>query len=234
MTIIAFDGKYLVADGASTYYNPKYKKAGDNFHLTKIVIPSFNWYDKNSNITIKALIGTGITSDIRDVIDELMVAGRLELCAKDHFTRVQKLLKERVDCHIMMVGFEHFGNELKPHAMDVFRSEDYTDRKFRWYYNNPTRPAVAGYIEHMPDWKLGDGWNNAVEIVSFGNAMFPDKCGGLISRFNIHTGKLDHPKLTRSSRISSMIEKYEKEEIAKVKERTNKGREFLAKPINIY
>jgi hypothetical protein len=234
MTIIAFDGIHLVADGASTYSNPKYKKTGDSFHLTKIVVPSFDWYDENSKTTIKALVGTGTTSDIRDVIDELMVAGRIGLCAKDHFTRMQKLLEERVDCHVMMVGFEHFGNELKPHAMDIFRSKDYVDRKFRWYYSNPTKPAIGGYIQHMPEWKLGEGWNNALEIVSFGNAMFPEKCGGLVSRFNIHTGKLDHPKLARSSRINAMFKKYEEEEIAKVKERVNKGREFLANPINIY
>ncbi|WNV45993.1 hypothetical protein [Aeromonas phage AerS_266] len=234
MTIIAFDGKHLVADGASTHINKKYKKSSDSFHLTKIVVPNFNWYDKNSNITIKALVGTGVTSDIRDVIDELMVAGRLELCARDHFTRIQKLLRERVSCHVMAVGFEHFGPTTEPHVTDIFQSLDLVDRDFRWHYSDPAAPAIAGYIDHMPDWKLGDGWNNALEIVSFGNAMFPDKCGGLISRFNIHTGKLDHPKLTRSSRINSMLKKYEQEEIAKIKERVNKGRDFLINPINTY
>ncbi|QDB70350.1 hypothetical protein CF8_0181 [Aeromonas phage CF8] len=234
MTLIAFDGKHLVVDGASTLENPRYKKSGDVFHLMKIVVPNFKWYDEESKHEICALVGTGTTSDIKDVIEELMVAGKLELPGHDHFTRIQKLLRERVHCQIVTVGFDYSTGEKQPWVGSLFKSIDFEDSYFRYSRFNPTIPAIAGYTEEFPKWELGKGWNNAVEIVSLGAVLYPEKIGGLLTRFNLETGKLDHPKLTGNGRLNKMLYQYEKERLAEIKKKFSKAREFVASPINTY
>lgn len=232
MTIIAFDGKHLVADGASTVSEEREKPYYDAYHKTKIVVPEFEWFDPRSKTTIMALAGTGSVEDIDDVIQELLYYGRSKVDMGDHINRLTALLDKRADCQVVYVGTaENKDGEIVPTSGNLFNAGDYRSRTFRF---KGGYPALAGVSSILPNWKLKEGWNNALEIVSFTSLFSPDTVGGLITRFNIRTGKIDHPKRTGDNRLSAMVKKYEQEETARLKEIFDVAKKLIKTPINNY
>lgn len=231
MTIIAFDGRYLVADGASTVRSPRAKPIMNKYHVNKIVIPEFNWYDERSKVTIKAIAGTGTTKDIEDIIIELLHAGRSGIDMGDKMLSLQNLLDNRTNCQIVYVGLENKNGKQVPVANNLIRTGEMKLRRFKI---SGDFPAIAGAINDIPNWKLKEGWNNALDIVSLICTLKQDGVAGMISRYDIQTGKLDHPKLIPAVRLNKMLAKFEKEELEKLKDKYNKAREFVKNPVNSY
>lgn len=234
MTMIAFDGTTLVADGASTVHNKKMKPLFDEYHKTKIIIPNFNFHDETSGMTVKALAGTGGSLDIADVMEQILVIGRMNVDTHLHLVQLQHLLKDRTECQIVAICAKEGDGKTEVVATDLFRSGIYKNDNFEWDKYDAFKPAIAGMTENIPGWKLGQGWDSALEIVSFGSALFPDKVGGLLTRYNVLTGKLDHPKMSSKEILEGMYTKFRKEETIKHNERFSKIKDFINNPTNVY
>lgn len=232
--MVVFDGTCLVADGASTVRDTHMKSLFDEYHKTKIIVPNFEFKDKATGLAIKALAGTGVVADINDVIEQILIIGRAGHDIDLHLVQLQHLLKDRTECQIVAICTSETDDGTNVIATDLFRTGVYRDECFDWSKQDALTPSIAGVNDDIPDWKLGEGWDSALEIVSFGSALFPGKVGGLLTRYNVFTGVLDHPKHADKEILQGMYNKFRKEEIAKVQKRFSNVKNFINNPTNTY
>lgn len=222
MTIIVFDGKCLVADGRAVLKNNKFPEYLSTEDVTKIVVLPNPWVYLN-NTVLMAIAGTGVESDIEMVKTEIFRALHQGELGNDFTNRFEFCFKEKFNCNIVGIGIATKPNGEKiPVPIRVY-SGNKQNKIFHthiWSNSSTDKFSVAGSIKTLPsDLNMSDIFNNGVELASWVSSTNPRMVGGLLTRYNPITGKLDHPNHTQGEKLISINKKILKLESKRVLEK---------------
>lgn len=229
MTVLAFDGTCLVADGMVSYSDERYKNLTtySNVKIIPLVKPIVD-HEKSE---VLALTGAGSTRDIAMITQEIMNLNNEGIHFGVMQTRLKELLGNKTSCIIVAVGVDRSKETPTGFCNHFYTSNDYGETSFVRKENKIK--VKAGWVD-LPDWDIGKGWDTALEAASLACAMSPHNCGGLLTRYNVLTGVMDHPKMTDKDRVHEMLTQFERERISAIKKEMATARKFASNPTNVF
>ncbi|MGL4614284.1 MAG: hypothetical protein ACRCVV_10400 [Shewanella sp.] len=205
MTIIAFDGKHLVADGKRSYNDKDIPEYMDDDDVIKIKVLSKPWkFSPTLNIT--AIASAGVSDDITMVIAEINRSIESGETCHAFRKRFYTTFKQKFNCDIVGVGLEvdSDGNKTAT-SLSIYLGSSGNKTSLYQEWNGPIKMChyvTAGTSYQLPSrMKIGDVFKSSVEVVSYVCAISPRGCGGRLTRYNPLTGKLDHPNPTAVNRM---------------------------------
>lgn len=215
MTAIVFDGTCLVADGLTSYRDPLKATLFNSQDTGKIRVLEKPWPltgDEGCKTFITALAGTGGAKEISTVIAECTRAIRTGI-PMEVFRDTYLELYGGIFPTIAVVGVGYTiletGNR-KPFHTWVFTTEQVYQEN--WECPDSVFITAGIKIETLSRFSPHKTFSNGVEYINFVCAMQPDYCGGVITRYNTLTGKLDTPPVTKKTRLLKLVDELVKTE----------------------
>lgn len=209
MTICVFDGKTLVTDGKTSFVSKSIPRTTDINNKNKITLLEKPWqWAKDSDVFVTALTACGISDHSTALIMEIQRAVAAGEYAYECRQRVFAMFGGVFETQIAGVGYRGPEDNRKTTSIGFYYQSDTFDggaeewNRDAWLAGELLAIGSPDVIaKRLPKLR---GFT-ALDAVSAVCLLAPEKCGGLLTRYDPLTGKLDHPAHASKERIRKYL-----------------------------
>lgn len=206
MTMIVFDGTHFWTDGRSSMRNRNLGKTMDLDHRQKLTL-LHTPIVTSCGVKFTAIAGTGVSDDVKLIMEEVSRSAKAGETMQYMRARMEILLSSKTSCHVVGVGTREKDGVVGGVATSMFRSDDWKKSQFEWGTDDKGY-VMVGATSEIPLDREAPWLKTGGDVIALASVIEDVGVGGVISRYNPITGKLDHPKPYSEKRQRALFDKW--------------------------